>query len=464
MSQLRGDSSPAGGFWEAADRLGWDVQPTLLAVAPPGATLTDDCLIQFWDGFVETSAEAFERGVDAIYLILHGAAATQTHADVEGEMLQRIRKIPAAAAVPIFGVYDLHANFSPAMAEHADGLIAYRENPHTDAKATAIDTAEFLQRCLASGRRPRQYYRRFPVLWPPIGTATAAPPMRTLLDRAAELQKKFAGIVAININAGFSYSDGPHVSASASVVTDGSPGEAGEILDELHDLAVKIAPIGDAADEPIDQVFENLGRWRSTGKLDGLTVLVEPSDNIGGGAPGDGVVLLRRLIEDQYDNAAFCLWDPVAVQTSANHRIGDRVRLSLGGQGDDRFGGPLTVECQLLQLGSGEFELEDKQSHLAAMCGDRYDMGPCAVVACEGVTILLTSVATPTWDLGQWRHFGFNPEDFSIIIVKAAVAHRRAFDPIARRQIWVDTPGPCSSNLANFHYKNLTRPIHPLDR
>jgi microcystin degradation protein MlrC len=47
--------------------------------------------------------------------------------------------------------------------------------------------------------------------------------------------------------------------------------------------------------------------------------------------------------------------------------------------------------------------------------------------------------------------------------VKAAVAHRRAYDKIAARMLWVDTPGPCSSNVRTLPYRHLTRPIYPLD-
>jgi microcystin degradation protein MlrC len=47
--------------------------------------------------------------------------------------------------------------------------------------------------------------------------------------------------------------------------------------------------------------------------------------------------------------------------------------------------------------------------------------------------------------------------------VKAAVAHRRAYDPIAARMLWVDTPGPCTSNLRALPYRKVRRPVFPLD-
>src|SRR5947209_20147565 len=97
------------------------------------------------------------------------------------------------------------------------------------------------------------------------------------------------------------------------------------------------------------------------------------------------------------------------------------------------------------------------------MAGDCFDMGPCAVVRHEGLTILLTSNKTPPFDLGQWRSQGIEPEELSVIAVKAAVAHRRVYDPIAAAHYTVETPGPCSSNLKSFAFRHVKRPVFPLD-
>ena len=116
-----------------------------------------------------------------------------------------------------------------------------------------------------------------------------------------------------------------------------------------------------------------------------------------------------------------------------------------------------------IDAADGRFELEDKQSHLASMSGNYFDMGRCAVVQHKGITILLTTNKTPPFDLGQWRSQGIEPTKLSIIGVKAAVAHRRAYDPIAARMLWVNTPGPCSSDLKSLPFQNVKRPVYPLD-
>jgi microcystin degradation protein MlrC len=79
------------------------------------------------------------------------------------------------------------------------------------------------------------------------------------------------------------------------------------------------------------------------------------------------------------------------------------------------------------------------------------------------VQILLTSRKTPPFDLGQWRSQGIQPEGLFAINVKAAVAHRQAYNPIAKASYMVDTPGPCAENLRRLPYRHIRRPIYPLD-
>ncbi len=97
------------------------------------------------------------------------------------------------------------------------------------------------------------------------------------------------------------------------------------------------------------------------------------------------------------------------------------------------------------------------------MSGTTYDMGLCAVIRDRWITILLTSRRTPPFDLGQLRSQGIEPTEFQVICVKAAVAHRRAYDPISKKSFTLETPGPCASNPDSLPYRRLRRPIFPLD-
>ena len=58
-------------------------------------------------------------------------------------------------------------------------------------------------------------------------------------------------------------------------------------------------------------------------------------------------------------------------------------------------------------------------------------------------------------DLGQLYSQNINPEDSDFIIIKAAVSHKDAYDPIAGYSIYVDSMGLCTSNLERLPYKKI---------
>ncbi len=443
MLECSGDASPLGGALEFAQKQHWQIIPTLDARATPSGTVNDDVLEIWWAEF----KTRWQPECDAIFLVLHGAMVCESYPDVEGELLKRIRSLPRANEKPIFGVYDLHANFSQSMAQHADCLIAYRKNPHTDARESAVRTAQLLAQHFESGELPKIQLRQLPIIWPPTGTGTDDDPMRSLEQRARELEG--GNIWAINIAAGFAFADTPDTGVSLQTIT---PTGATAALDELESLALELKEHGTQLDPPIENVMPEICK-----PANGLTVLVEPSDNIGGGAPGDGTGCLRALVSHHIENASVCLNDPEAVSALSDLRINGKRTLPLGGKGSQFDEGPIELNVEFISRSDGRFELENKQSHLASMCGDFFDMGACAVVQHAGITILLTSNKTAPFDLGQWRSQGVEPATQNVIVVKAAVAHRAAYDPIAARSFTVDTPGPCSSDLGRLPYQLLAR-------
>jgi microcystin degradation protein MlrC len=62
----------------------------------------------------------------------------------------------------------------------SDGLVSYRECPHTDSCDSAIRAAELLARCLKTGVHPHQHVLVTPIIWPPTGTGTRDGPMHAL--------------------------------------------------------------------------------------------------------------------------------------------------------------------------------------------------------------------------------------------------------------------------------------------
>lgn len=458
MLAAAGDGSPLAGVLEAADALDWSILPTVDYRATPGATVEDAVFNQFWQEFAAAAGPLLVRGVDGIYLVLHGGMVSDSLRDVEGELLRRIRDLPGTASLPICGVVDLHANFTENMARFSNGLIAYRENPHADALRAATDAAVLLNRLMTTGERPLTVWQSAPVIWPPTGTATADNPMSTLEAAARNLEVDEPHFLAVNVFAGFSFADTPDTGVSFTAITLGHAEEATAQLRHLSRWAVDHRQQGNRLETPLDEVLARLSEHDR-----GPVLLVEPADNIGAGAPGDSTALARALAERDIGPAAVALCDAAAVARLADVPLGASLTLEMGGKGHPLCGPPLVLEVQLISRSDGRFKLEDPQSHLASMCGGRFEMGPCAVVRHQKLTVLLTSRRTPPFDLGQWRSQGIVPEKMFVIGVKAAVAHRWAYEPIAAASYWVATPGPCTSDLRLLPYRHVRRPIYPLD-
>lgn len=454
----RDDGSQIDGFLEVADRRGWAVVPGPDYGAMPSGVVEHAVFEAFWQDVAATLVPALAEGLDAIYLALHGAMVTDACHDPEGELLARIRGLAGAAALPIFGVFDLHATFTARMAALSNGLVGYRENPHVDARDSAVRAAELLARTLETGRVPRTFWRHPPIIWPPTGTGSADRPVADLERLARAIEAESPDIWAVNVVPGFAFADVPDAGVSFTVVTVGEEAAARAALARLADCAWSLREAGVPRDRPVDEVLRGLALHD-----DGPVLLVEPSDNIGGGAAGDGTGILRALIRHRTPRAAVVIADPEAVAALQGVAIGGRMALAIGGKRNPLDDGPLALDVELVSRSDGRFTLEDRQSHLAASQGTTIDMGPCAVVRHAGVTILLTSRKMPPFDLGQLRSQGIEPRALAVIGVKAAVAHRRAYDPIARASFTVATPGPCASDLSILPYRHLARPIFPLD-
>lgn len=468
-----GDGSPLGGVVQLGREGGWTLLPAIDLRATPSALVEDEVVECFWRGVEAVCRRELPGGIDGVYLVLHGAMASRSYPDVEGEVLRRLQVLldqfgAAADSVPVCGVLDLHANATQAMADFCHALVAYRENPHVDAEESAIRAALLLDRLMTTGERPVTVWERPPVMWPPTGVATADEPMRSLEAMARELESRHEELLAVNVLAGFSFADTPDTGVSFSAATLGDPAEARARLRRLCDWTWEHRAQGNVVDPAIEDRMPDV---LTAAQRRGPVLIVEPADNIGGGAPGDGTGVLKALIEHRVENAAVVVNDADAVRDCRRAVVGERLRLSIGGRQSRITAGPADVEVELLSLSDGKFELEDRHSHLASMCGVRVDMGDCAVVrhrhaanaGGSGIRILLTSRKTPPFDLGQLRSQGIVPEQLAVIGVKAAVAHRRAYDPIATASFTVDTPGPCSSNLKLFPFEKLNRPVFPLD-
>jgi microcystin degradation protein MlrC len=455
----RGDGGSVDGFLEVADAEGWDVVAVSEFRGAATGTVEQAVLDQFIAELEAGIAAALAEGpLDGVWLSLHGAMVTDGCIDPEGEVLRRVRRFPALANVPVMGAFDPHATFTDLMAEHASALVGYRNTPHTDIRDTSVRSAKLLARAFAEGRAPIMRARRAPVVWAPTGTGTADRPMKDLEALARRIEAENPEIWVANVIGGYSFSDVPDAGVAFSVATTAGPAVAEAALDRLVAMAVELREFGVPREWDIDEAIARVKGSR------GPHLIVEPAENIGGGAPGDGTEVLRAFLRNDVSNAAVIIADPETVEAFAGDAPGTVRRVRIGGKGSPLDLGPVEIEATLVSSSDGRFTLEDRHSHMAAN-GIHIDMGRSVVLTVnEGkVTILVTSRKTAPMDLGQLRSQGIIPEKLDFIGIKAAVAHRQAYDKIMASTHTVRGRGPCASDIALLPYKRLRRPVFPLD-
>ncbi len=454
---FQGDRASMSGFLEVAQHQDWELIPTVFLRSRPSGMVADEVVEDFWREFTDRVGDSLSEEVDAVFLVLHGAMVSSSHDDVEGEILRRIRAL-AKRQIPVFGVLDLHVNFTPAMAEFSNCLYSYHENPHTDAFEAAAASAELLVSSFETGIWPVTFQRHSRHLFAATLSGTADEPMKSLEACARRIEETEEGILVVNVMAGFPNADMPETGLTFSIVAKEGSDEAVErTFEALQDILSRVRKKPDEA-YPIDVAIDEILK-----KARFPAILVEPADNIGGGTPGDNTEILKALVASPIKSAGVILADAEAVEILKDKEIGSVTNLAIGGKSGELGSESITLELELVSVSDRRFTLEDPHSHLASMAGVHIEMGPTVVVRHEGILIMLTTVATPPFDLGQWRSQGIEPATFQAINVKSAVAYRQAYKKISDDHYYIKTVGPCSDDLDTLPYAKLIRPIWPLD-
>ena len=148
------------------------------------------------------------------------------------------------------------------------------------------------------------------------------------------------------------------------------------------------------------------------------------------------------------------------VEQSLSLGVGRDATFRVGGKVDQLHGDPVSVQARVQHIYDGCW-IETQPRH----GGKRFnDQGRSVVLEIQGDNqLLITSNRQPPFSLGQLTSAGINPEKKKILVVKAAIAYRAAYEPIAAKIIEVDTPGITAVNPAHFVYKHIRRPLFPLD-
>jgi len=304
---------------------------------------------------------------------------------------------------------------------------------------------------LETSIRPSKAYRKLPLITVSQKQGTSDSPMKDIMAAVVKVERD-PGIVCCSVAQGFPHSDVPHL--GVSVIAYGEQAAAEKAVDKIaHMIWSRRAEFLTDLVSPDKAVKDAMKA--GTGPI----ILSEPADNVGGGAPGDGCIILETLLRMGAHPAVIVVWDPEAVQQAKRIGIAGRFDSMVGGKATDLHGPPVRLDGRVERLDNVTYQRTG-----AYMTGQKVQMGDIAVINSNGVRVVITSHRVPPFDADHLYAAGIDPAQQHIIVAKSGGGWRGGFGNLAAGVYYVDTPGVCTTNLERLPYQHLKRPVYPFDR
>lgn len=449
LDHWRGTRVEIGGFIDVLNRPNIEIVPLLSGWAITQGRILEPDFARMKQMLAESLRAALP--LDGMLIALHGAMCAVGADDAEGALLEVVRGM-TGPTLPICLTLDLHANVTQRMCSLADAVIGYRTYPHVDLYETATTAGEMLMRILAGDPRPRTILQKVPMIVPGENMQTAYGPFAEVWSYAKSLQTP--EIESYSLFGVQAWLDIQEMGGAVLAVTKRNDGKArqfcrmvGKLFWDLRkDFEVHF-PSPEAA---LKEALET---------PDQPVVISESSDSPTAGSPGDSSEMLRALLQTAPGVPA-TLWlrDEVAVERAEASQVGAKLRLSLGGAYDKINRRPLTVDAEVLRISDGSFVMTGSQ-----YTGMKTSMGRAAVLQVGAVTVLVSKLPAINIDPQLFRSQGIEPKEKKIVVVKSATAFRNEYKPFAAKILMVDTPGVSTPNIRSIPFRNVSRPVYPLD-
>lgn len=440
-----------GGFLEGGARYGFEALPLYSATATPSGHVTADAFERV-NGELLASFKAAEP-FDGILLALHGGQVSANYPHADAETARRVRE--AYPHVPIVLTHDPHDHAAPELIAQVDAMVIYKTNPHIDMRQTGLHAAELISRIVRGEVKPTMAYKQVPMFVNIVHQNTSAPPLRDLWNHMREIEMQ-PGVLAASMSLSYQYADVPAMGNVAVVITDNDQGLADRLANEL---ATRLWDLREELEVKIPSVASAVTMARASKNTP--VCVVEIGDNIGGGSAGDSTWVLAELMKQDADGWVVAMYDPENVQACAQAGIGASLTLDVGGKSDDMHGAPVRLTGRVKCLHDGAYE-----EHEPRHGGQRYmHQGLCALLEIDHGDgrapsfVLLNSMRHGPTSLQQLCSVGIQPKYMKILVVKAAIAWRAAYEPIAGDIIIADSPGATQVNPARWQYKHTRRDL-----
>jgi len=416
--------------------MGMDVKPAIYNIPFASAVVDRHAYSYLKSEFIREIEKTSE--IDGICLTLHGAMVVEGIGCAEIDLLKTIRET-IGEDVLISASLDLHGNIPVEMADYVNILTAYRTAPHRDVIETRRKSAKLLVEAIQKGLKPKSVIIRPPVLLPGEYVVTDVEPAASVYRMLEEVDKT-PGIMDSSLLVGMAWADVPHAGASVIAVA-----EDGEYVEEARKKACKVAKA----------YWDNRMKFRleveSGSPKECIQTAIasdkrpffisDSGDNITAGAAGDVPIMIEELISNKVDDAVVGgIIDRRAVNACREAGIGATIKLEIGGKLDQINGYPLEVKGKILNLTENG-----------------------AVIRVDGIDVILTAERTAFTSPEDFIAYGIDVTRRKIVVVKLGYLFT-GLKKVASQSMIALTPGFTNLLIEKLEYRNLRRPMFPLDK
>jgi microcystin degradation protein MlrC len=420
------------------------VLPILMAKAVPNGKLTEETVEYFREKLSTGLASLLP--VDGVLLSVHGATASVQCDDISGLLLKTVRDI-IGDTIPLAAPLDHHAIVTKRIMDSTDIVVGFETQPHRPFD-TGEKAAELLYQIIRTGKKPKKAWVKIPMIAPQDQFLTSVGPMRKWFDTAREIEKKDS-VMSVSLFPMQPWVDVEEGGWAAAVYTHDDQKIAENFVCQLGNDAWKM--------REDFWVSERVSPYHAIKEadevLEGLVILSDTGDAVYGGGTGDSNCIIREMHKQKISSTAFIpIVDAAAVDMCRKNGLNE-IKLSLGGKFDP-FSETFSISGRVTAISEG-LKLQTSMGLT--------DLGKTVLFESENLRIVILDSRSYAINMPiLYTSLGLNIDDAKIVVLKTG-SNFQYFDEWRKKLIRVDSPGTTQSNLADFSWKRLTRPVYPLD-
>lgn len=417
---------------EVFENAGYEVVPSIYAVALPSATVTEDVYFHFEKQIEQTVKE--NSDAVGVYIFFHGSMEVDNIGSGELYLVKRIREIVSNYCLIALS-FDAHANVTDELCNYVNIISGFKTVPHTDQVECQLRAANALVYCLKNNVMPYAYMQRVPFLLKNDTLQTAYEPLKSLIAETVKLEAQ-EDIFTANLFLGHCWIDAPNTSAS-TVVCATSKKTAETVAKDLANKLwatrrdYKFLCEAELPEECVKRAIKSRGK---------RVFITDSGDNTTAGAEGESMDILKLFL-------------------SAN----SRKKVCVAGITNPRIVYDFWENADGEEVYIEELNARGKVKVHGKILGWAKELiGRSLTISFGRVDAIFTELRSAFIEKGNFDKANVDLLSYSIVVVKLGYLFTE-LKPFADRELFALSDGASCVELKRLNLKNIIRPMYPLD-